>query len=128
MKRPTSSSHDPLRRLREICLVLPEAIEKETWGEPTFRVRDKIFAMFTHDESDDGHVALWCKAPEGVQEILVSAAPQRFFVPPYVGSKGWIGLRLDVHVDWGEVADLVNDSYQMTAPKRLVASLGQREP
>ncbi len=122
MKRPTPSPHDPLQRLREICLALPEAIEKETWGEPTFRVRDKIFAMFTHNEPDDGHVALWCKAPEGLQEILVSAAPQRFFVPPYVGRKGWIGLRLDVHVDWSEVADLLKDSYKMTAPKRLVAS------
>jgi hypothetical protein len=121
MKRPTTSPHDPLQQLREICLALPEAIEKVTWGEPTFRVRDKIFAMFTHNEPGDGHVALWCKAPEGLQEILVSAAPQRFFVPPYVGGKGWIGLRLDVHVDWSEVGDLVNDSYQMTAPKRLAA-------
>jgi len=127
MTRPPRSPDDPLQRLRAICLALPEALEKVTWGEPTFRVHEKIFAMFTHDEPDDGHVALWCKAPEGVQEILVSAAPHRFFVPPYVGSKGWIGLRLDVAVDWGEVADIVNDSYHMTAPKRLVASLGPKK-
>ena len=124
MTRPPRSPDDPLQRLRAICLALPEALEKVTWGEPTFRVHEKIFAMFTHDESDDGHVALWCKASEGLQDILVSAAPQRFFVPPYVGRYGWIGLRLDGAVDWRAVADFVNDSYQMTAPKRLVASPG----
>ena len=118
------SRHDPLERLRKICLALPEATEKIAWGEPTFRVRDKMFGMFTNNHHGDGRVALWCKAPEGVQEILVSADPRRFFVPPYVGHKGWIGVRLDVDVDWDEVADLVKDSYQMTAPKRLVALLG----
>jgi len=126
MKGRTARQHDPLQRLRSICLALPEATEKVAWGEPTFRVRDKMFAMFTDNHHGDNRVALWCKAPEGLQEILVSAAPHRFYVPPYVGCKGWIGVRLDVEVDWNEVADLVNDAYQMTAPKRLLALLVQR--
>lgn len=109
---------DPLGRLRTICLALPEATEKEAWGEPTFRVRDKLFAMYTNNHHGDGRVAVWCKAPPGVQEILVGADPERFFVPPYVGHKGWIGVRLDVKVDWQEVAEIVQDSYRMTAPTR----------
>jgi hypothetical protein len=102
-----------LARLRRICLSLPEAMEKETWEIPTFRVRDKIFAM-AHDPG-----TVWCKAPRGAQEILVGAAPGRFFVPPYVGHRGWIGFRLDAGTDWREVETLVRRSYRMTAPKRL---------
>src|SRR5450631_3062914 len=79
-----------LDRLRVICLALPEAAEKATWDIPTFRIRDKIFAM-AHDPG-----TVWCKAPRGVQALLVEAAPDRFFVPPYVGHKGWIGLQLDL--------------------------------
>lgn len=115
---------DPLGRLRERCLALPEAVEKLTWGtHPTFRVRDKIFARFLDDQHGDGRVALWCKAPPGVQEVIVGADPDRFFVPPYVGHDGWIGVRLEGEVDWQEVADLVAESYRMTAPKRLVSLL-----
>ena len=109
-----------LSRLRPICLALPEAEERETWGEPTFRVRDKIFCMH---RTDTGEPALWCKAPPGSQAILVGADPRRFFVPPYVGPKGWVGVRLDGKVDWREVALLVTRSYRMTAPKRLVQKL-----
>jgi hypothetical protein len=106
-----------LTRLRKICLVLPEALERETWEIPTFRVRNKIFTMFT---DDNGTPSLWCKAPRGAQTILIEAAPERFFRPPYVGHKGWIGIRLDGAVDWGEVGDLVRRSYVMTAPRKLV--------
>jgi hypothetical protein len=102
-----------LARLRKICLALPEAVEKATWEIPTFRIRDKIFAM-AHDPG-----SVWCKAPRGVQDILVGAAPERFFVPPYVGHKGWIGFRLDPGTDWIEVDALIRRSYRMTAPKRL---------
>jgi len=109
-----------LSRLQPICLALPEAEERETWGEPTFRVRDKIFCMH---RTDTGEPALWCKAPPGSQAILVGADPRRFFVPPYVGPKGWVGMRLDGKVDWREVALLVTRSYRMTAPKRLVQKL-----
>ena len=106
-----------LSRLRRICLALPEAAEKETWEKPTFRIRDKIFAM-VHDW--EGRSGVWCKAPPGAQAILVEAAPERFFRPPYVGHKGWIGFWLDGKVDWVEVTDLVGRSYRMTAPKRLL--------
>jgi hypothetical protein len=114
-----------LSRLRPICLALPEAEERETWGEPTFRVRDKIFCMH---RTDTGEPALWCKAPPGSQAILVGADPRRFFVPPYVGPKGWVGMRLDGKVDWREVALLVTRSYRMTAPKRLVQRLLAEAP
>jgi predicted DNA-binding protein (MmcQ/YjbR family) len=110
----------PIDRLRAICLALPEAVEKETWGEPTFRVRDKIFAMH---RTDDGRISVWCKAPPGSQEILVGADPELFFAPPYVGPKGWIGVRLDRGPDWQEVAGLVQRSYRLTAPKRLAMML-----
>jgi predicted DNA-binding protein (MmcQ/YjbR family) len=107
-----------LRRLRPICLALPEAEERETWGEATFRVRSKIFCM--HLAGDE---ALWCKAPPGSQTILVNADPKRFFVPPYVGHKGWVGMRLDRGVDWREVHAMVERSYRMTAPRKLARRL-----
>jgi hypothetical protein len=110
-----------LDRLRAICLGLPEAIEKETWKIPTFRVRDKIFVT-THDSR-----TVWCKAPPGAQTILVDAAPARFFVPPYVGHKGWIGLNLDLSTNWSEVDALIRRSYRMTAPKRLAALVPEEE-
>lgn len=112
-----------LKRLRKICLALPETAEKLTWEETeTFRVRDKIFAMLSHGFKDDGRPSMWCKALPGAQEVLVGSDPDAFFVPPYVGRNGWIGVRLDV-ADWGMVADLAHDSYRMTAPKRLLALL-----
>ena len=114
------ASRTALDRLRAICLALPEAVEKETWELPTFRVRDKIFVMAIIGESP---LALWCKAPPGSQAILVGADPERFFVPPYVGHKGWVGMRLGKGVDWREVETLVTRSYRLTAPKRLAASV-----
>jgi predicted DNA-binding protein (MmcQ/YjbR family) len=108
----------PTERLRAICLALPEAVEKEAWGDPTFRVREKIFAM---EKRGDGRISVWCKAPPGSQMVLVGADPHRFFVPPYVGRKGWIGMRLDDGPDWGEVARVVRRSYRLIAPKRLAA-------
>ncbi len=108
------------KRLRAICLALPEAKEKEAWGDPTFRVRDKIFAM---EKRGDGRVSVWLKAPEGSQMVLVGADPERFFVPPYVGHKGWIGVRLDRGPDWDEVTAAVRRSYRLIAPKRLAALL-----
>ena len=107
-------------RLRAICLALPETAEKQTWGDPTFRVRGRIFAM---EKRGDGRVSVWCKAPVGSQMVLVGADPQRFFVPPYVGHKGWVGMRLDGDPNWSEVAALVRRSYQLTAPKRLAVLL-----
>lgn len=113
---------EAVERLRAVCLDLPEAVEVETWGDPTYRVRKKIFAM---QNTGDGRVSVWLKAPPGSQMILVGAAPERFFAPPYVGVKGWVGIRLDaaggLGPDWDEVASLIGRSYRMIAPKRLAA-------
>lgn len=107
----------PLARLRAICLPLPEAKERETWDLPTFRVRGRIFAMAPGGPG--GGVAVWLKAPPGSQAVLVGADPARFFAPPYLGPKGWVGIRLEEAPDWAEVAALVRRSYRLVAPKRL---------
>ncbi|MGI5202511.1 MmcQ/YjbR family DNA-binding protein [Spirillospora sp. CA-108201] len=114
------SDFEPLARIREICMSLPEVTEKPFGGHtaPSFRVRDKLFVM----TSEDG-LYLTFKAGPGVQEALVAEAPERFFVPKYVGAKGWIGARLDVDHDWEEMAELVEDSYRLIAPKRLAKLL-----
>jgi predicted DNA-binding protein (MmcQ/YjbR family) len=115
------TAEQTIARLRAICLALPEATEKLAWGDPTFRVRDRIFAM---PKRGDGRLSMWCKAPPGAQAVLVGADPARLFVPPYVGPKGWVGMRLDERPDWAEVAALVHRSYRLVAPKRLAALAG----
>ena len=118
----------PLPRVRRICLALPEATEKIAWGEPTWRVRDRLFAMYANNHHGDGRIALWCKAAPGAQEDLVAANPKHFFVPPYVGKAGWLGIRLDRGIDWGLVAGLVRDGYLEVAPRRLRAALSPSPP
>jgi hypothetical protein len=115
----------PLSRLRKLCLALPEAHEVEAWGEPTFRVRQKLFAMYASagNHHGAGRPAVWCKATKMNQELMISAAPGRFFSPPYVGPSGWIGVWLDRGVEWAELAELLQDAYRLAAPKRLVALL-----
>jgi predicted DNA-binding protein (MmcQ/YjbR family) len=115
----------PLTRIRRICLALPEAQEVEAWGEPTFRVRNKLFAMFASaaNHHGNGTNAVWLKAAPGNQALMVKADNDRFFVPPYVGPSGWIGVKLDADIDWKELTELVRDSYCLTAPKRLLALL-----
>lgn len=107
-------------RLRAICLALPEAVEKQAWGDPAWRIGEKIFAM---EKRGNGRVSVWCKAPPGSGEILVGADPRRFHVPPYVGHRGWVGVRLDDAPDWDEVAAVVRRSYRLIAPRRLAARL-----
>lgn len=116
-----ASLADARERIRRLCLQFPEAAEVEAWGDPTYRVRNKIFAM----EKGRG-TEVWCKAAPGAQEALTGSEPDRFFVPPYVGSKGWIGVRLEALADqaeWEEIRELIEDSYRLIAPKRLVAAL-----
>lgn len=120
MNQAQPYNDETLNRLRAICLDLPEAAEQETWHDPTFRVRDRIFA--TAKRRDD-HVALHCKVSAGLQGALISSNPDRFFFPRYVGHKGWIGVKLLDPVDWDEIYDLVTESYRLIAPKRLVALL-----
>jgi hypothetical protein len=110
-----------LDRLRELCLALPEVTEKVSHGEPTWFVR-KTFVMFA-DRHHDDRLAFWCAAPPGVQEELVAVDPARFFRPPYVGGRGWLGVYLDVDVDWAEVGEIVTDAYRAIAPKKLVTRL-----
>src|SRR5207253_6569072 len=91
-----------IARLRKLCLALPEAHEVEAWGEPTFRVKNKLFAMYAapNNHHGDGRTAVWCKATHMTQDLLVRSEPQRYFVPPYVGPSGWVGVWLDRDVDW----------------------------
>ena len=120
-----STPRTPIERLRALCLALPEAHEVEAWGEPTFRVRNKIFAMYADagNHHGAGRRGVWCKATHLTQDLLVRTQPERFFVPPYVGPKGWVGVRLDGAPDWSVVAELLRDAYRLTAPKRLTARL-----
>jgi hypothetical protein len=116
----------PIARLRKICLALPEAHEVEAWGEPTFRVKNKLFAMYAspNNHHGGGRASVWCKAAPGNQSIMVRMAPDKFFAPPYVGPSGWVGIYLSgSKVDWKEVADLMMDSYRLTAPKKLLKQL-----
>lgn len=108
---------DPLPRLRALCLALPEVTEKVSHGEPTWFVR-KTFVMYADHHHDD-RVAFWCAAPPGAQEELVAADPERFFRPPYVGGRGWLGVRLDRDPDWDEIAEIVRDAHREVAPRKL---------
>ena len=110
-----------LALLRRICLAFPEASERPSHGSPTFFVRGKrSFATVTTNHHGDGRFALVCAAPQGMQAMLVEADPVRFFVPPYVGHRGWLGLRLDRGVDAGELAGILEDAYAEVAPPSLV--------
>jgi hypothetical protein len=118
-----------LGRLREICLALPETSERLSHGAPTFFVRGKRpFVMVLRNFHADGRFAIWCAAAEGVQEMLVEADPERFFRPPYVGHRGWLGVRLDRGLDWDEVAGIVEDAYAEIAPAKLVEAARSGEP
>ena len=120
----------PLARLRKLCLAFPEAHEVEAWGEPTFRVKNKLFAMYAASETHhgDGRDGVWIKSAHVTQDMLVRADPKRYFVPPYVGKSGWVGAYIDRGVDWEIVDDLLRDAYRMTAPKALVTKLDSPEP
>jgi hypothetical protein len=118
-----------LGRLREICLALPETSERLSHGAPTFFVRGKRpFVMVLRNFHGDGRFAIWCAAADGVQEVLVEADPEKFFRPPYVGHRGWLGVRLDRSLDWDEVAGIVEDAYAEIAPAKLVEAARLGEP
>ncbi len=113
-----------LTRLRRLCLALPAAHEVEAWGEPTFRVKNKLFAMFAGAENHHGggRNGVWLKATAINQQLMLKAAPDRFFFPPYVGKSGWIGVWLDSRTKWGELRELLTDAHAAIAPKRLLAA------
>ena len=112
---------DNLERLREVCLSLPETTEKLSHGAPSFFVKGKQFVMLLNDHHGDGKLALWCAALKDVQQSLSEEGPDWFFVPPYVGHRGWIGIRLDRGLEWDEVSELVQDGYRAVAPPKIVA-------
>ncbi|MFD0361185.1 MmcQ/YjbR family DNA-binding protein [Nocardia sp. GCM10030253] len=114
----------PLMRIRAICLDFPESSERLSHGFPNFFVRTKtVFTMYSENAYREQGATIWCPAPDGVQAELVDAEPERFFVPPYVGHRGWIGVRLDVDPDWTEIAEIIRDAYRKVAPKKLSAQL-----
>lgn len=116
---------NPLATLRAIALALPEAVERESHGEPAWFVQGKrMFAMLSDHHHDD-RLAVWVAAPPGAQEALVDEDPERFFRPPYVGHRGWVGVYLDLAepVDDEMLAELITDAYRMAAPRRLVQAL-----
>ena len=110
-----------LVRLRQICLALPETSERLSHGAPSFFVRDKkCFLMLLDDHHGDGRFAIWCAAPPGNQELLIAANSDRFFRPPYVGHRGWLGVLLNGGVDWDELEGIVEDAFASVAPTSLL--------
>jgi hypothetical protein len=116
LQSAVSAKH--LRRLRRLCATLPEATEKLSHGEPTFFVRKKVFAMFANNHHNDGRLAVWLPAPIGIQEMLIESSPGKFFKPPYVGGRGWIGVELN-RVNDDELDFLLRQAWRMIAPKKL---------
>lgn len=122
---PGADNPDALERVRTTCLAFPEAHEVEAWGAPTFRVKNKMFATFASAEGQygQGRPAIWFKAAPGEQDLRIRLDPDRYFSPPYVGVKGWIGMSLDDVDDWTVVHELLEDAYRLIAPKSLRAKL-----
>jgi len=121
LQSTTSKKH--LQRVRRICAALPESTEKLSHGEPTFFVAKKVFCMFANNHHNDGHVAVWLPAPSGIQEILIKAEPKKYFKPPYVGVRGWIGVEL-ARVSDEELRFHVGEAWRLIAPPKLQAALG----
>jgi hypothetical protein len=125
MTNPLSIAPDRLKRLRQLCLALPEAHEVEAWGDPTWRIGKKIFAM-QKGNYEGGSPSLWLKADVEGQQQLVEAKPKLFFVPPYVGHKGWVGVHMDAKtIPWELLGELIEGSYRLIAPKKLTRELDQ---
>lgn len=112
----------PLPRLRKLSLSLPEAHEVEAWGAPTFRVKNKLFAMYAEagNHHGDGRASVWIKSDKENQALMIRTQPDRFFKPAYVGPSGWIGVYLDDSPDWDEVFELLRDGWKMIAPKKIL--------
>ncbi len=116
----TEAEPDPYGRIRTACLALPEVDERMSHGEATWFAGKRVFVTAADRHHDDRR-AVWIAAPDGVQQTLVEADPERFFRPPYVGVRGWIGVYLDRPVDWEELGALIVDAYRQVAPRRLAA-------
>jgi hypothetical protein len=121
---PPRRAAGTLARVRRLCLGLPEATERPSHGAPSFFIRDKkTFVMYMDDHHGDDRLALWCAAAPGAQDMLVDTDPRQYFVPAYVGHRGWVGVRLDLDPDWDAVADIIEEAYRAVAPRRLLDQL-----
>ena len=125
-----SGESDITERVRAVCLALPEVTERASHGAPTWFVRDRktFVTLWAFGHHDDQFPHLWCAAPPGAQPELIAADPGRFFRPPYVGHRGWLGVRLDGDPDWAEIAELCQDAFRVVAPKTLLARLSKPGP
>jgi predicted DNA-binding protein (MmcQ/YjbR family) len=124
VKRERARREDPVARLRAICLALPEAAEKLSHGAPTwFAGKGKVFATLDDHHHGAERLSVWLPAGLGAQEALIESDPSRYFRPPYVGARGWVGVVLDTRPDWGVVAWLVEQAYRLVAHPRLAARL-----
>jgi hypothetical protein len=112
-----------LDRVRALCLSLPETSERLSHGAPTWWAGRKTFVTYHDDHHGDGRLAIWCAAPQGAQDALVRGEPEHYFVPPYVGHRGWIGVRLDRGLEWNEVAGAIEEAWLEVAPPKAVAAL-----
>jgi hypothetical protein len=117
-----------IARVREIALSLDDATEKLSHGEPAFFVKGRLFAMIDNHHHGSGHVAVWCSAPAGAQESLVEGDPKHFFVPPYVGKGGWLGVRLDSGLPWPVIGDLLRQAHETTLLKRRCTTASPAPP
>jgi len=127
-RRRSQRTKSPVERLRAICLALPDTTEKVAWGEPTWRVRGRLFAQLDNHHHGADHLAVWLPAPPGEQESLIFLDPVRFFRPPYVGQRGWIGVRIDRRPNWTLIAAVVKQAYREVAPSRLREAVGPAAP
>ncbi len=122
---PRDTRTPALTKLRKACLALPGAHEVEAWGAPTFRLNNKLFAMYAHADNHHGagHEAVWVKSTFVNQGLMVQHKPKRYFLPPYVGTSGWVGVRLDGRVNWRELTELLKDAHELIATKKKTGPL-----
>lgn len=117
-KDHSAAAEDHLRRVRRLCAALPGTTEKLSHGEPTFFVAKKVYAMFVNNHHDDGRVAVWIPTPPGLQATLIKTGPKKFFRPPYVGVRGWVGIELE-QISEEELAFHICEAWRLIAPKKL---------
>ncbi len=116
-----------LKRVRGLCLALPETSERMSHGQPTFFVGGKTaFVMYKDNHHNDGRLALWCAATPEIQQMLIRSSPERYFMPPYVGYRGWVGVRLDRDLPWADIAELIEDAFLTVAPIKLIEGARRR--
>jgi hypothetical protein len=118
----TDSDEKHLARVRRICAELPESTEKPSHGEPTFFVGKKVYVMFANNHHSDAHIAIWIPVAAGLQPVLIETDPQKFFHPPYVGVRGWVGIELS-QIDDEELTSFIHNAWKLIAPKKLQSLL-----